>query len=448
MGSKSAPATPDYEAAAREQAAASKELTAQQNWANRPTQNTPWSTISWSTQDVIDPGTGQKVTKWTQNQQLSEALQHALNQQFYMQDARTNLAGSFMDRVQKEMGNKPFDWTTINQYTPTGKAIDPNAYKVSPTGTGAQTSVQQQALDTTAPQQLTTGQEKITPTGQQTQGLANTTATTNEQAFAAQRDQIQAQLFARMQPEHDRQTAALQTQLANQGITPGSEAYKQAMQQLGDQQSREQYDAMQTAGTEQARMQQGLLSQQQQAFGQTQAGQAAQNAALQNLFAQQQNAGQFGLSAQQQAFGQDVQAQQAANAAKVAQFQQALQAGQFGNQGLQQLFQQQLAASGQNYSQAMNASNYQNQLRQQAIAEQTLSRNMSLNEMNALTSGQQVQSPSMPGFNTASKSDTPQFLQAAQMQGQANLDSFNAQQQATQGMMSGMMGLGSSAMMM
>jgi hypothetical protein len=43
----------------------------------------------------------------------------------------------------------------------------------------------------------------------------------------------------------------------------------------------------------------------------------------------------------------------------------------------------------------------------------------------------------MPGFNTAQRSEGVQSLQAAQLTGQAELDRFNAQQAATQGMMSG-----------
>ena len=96
----------------------------------------------------------------------------------------------------------------------------------------------------------------------------------------------------------------------------------------------------------------------------------------------------------------------------------------------------------------MNSSQYQNQLRQQAIAEEAQRRNMSLNEMNALLTGQQVNAPQMPGFNSASKSDTPDLLKAAGMTGQSNLDAFNAQQQGQQSGMSGLMSLGSTAMMM
>ena len=99
MGCKSTPPAPDYTAAAREQAAADASLTAQQNWANRPTQNTPWGSTSWGTQQTTDPGTGLPVTQWTQNQTLNPQLQSALNQQLNLQNQRSGLAGSFMGRV-------------------------------------------------------------------------------------------------------------------------------------------------------------------------------------------------------------------------------------------------------------------------------------------------------------------------------------------------------------
>ncbi len=50
MGGKGkAPAAPDYLGAAQQQAAASKELTNIQNFANRPTINTPFGSQSWDT---------------------------------------------------------------------------------------------------------------------------------------------------------------------------------------------------------------------------------------------------------------------------------------------------------------------------------------------------------------------------------------------------------------
>jgi len=446
MGSKSAPPAPNYESAAREQAAASKDLTAQQNWANRPNQNTPWGSTSWGTQQTIDPGTGLPVTQWTQTQALDPKLQGALDQQLALQQQRSNMAGSFMGRVQQDMGNQPFNWNAINAQTPMGRAINPNIFG---SGTiGAQTGVQQQQFDTSAPQKTSYGNERISATGQDISKLPTTTQTTNQANFVDERHRIEDSLFNRMQPEHDRQTDQLRTQLANQGLTPGSEAFNQEMQRMSDQQARERFNALQQGGQEQQSLQNMLMGQQQQAFGQSKDSQAAQNQALQQLFQQYQAVGQFGLGAGQQGFAQNIAAQQAQNAAKQAAFQQSLAAGQFANQGMQQEYAQQLGANAQNFTQMMNASQYQNQLRQQAIAEEAQRRNMSLNEMNALLTGQQVQAPNMPGFNSAQRADTPDLLRAAGLTGQSQLDAFNTQQQGMQGMMSGLMGLGSGAMMM
>jgi hypothetical protein len=98
-------------------------------------------------------------------------------------------------------------------------------------------------------------------------------------------------------------------------------------------------------------------------------------------------------------------------------------------------------AQAQNFGQGMTASNYETQLRQQQIAEEMQKRGFSLNEINAIISGQQVGMPSMPGFNQAQRSEGNQALQAAQLTGQAELDRYNAKQQATQGMMEGVGGI-------
>jgi hypothetical protein len=87
--------------------------------------------------------------------------------------------------------------------------------------------------------------------------------------------------------------------------------------------------------------------------------------------------------------------------------------------------------------QDLAASGFDTQRRQQQIAEEMSKRGFSLNEINAIISGQQVAMPQMPGFQNASRAEGTQNLAAAQMTGQAELDRFNAQQAATQGMMSG-----------
>lgn len=121
-----------------------------------------------------------------------------------------------------------------------------------------------------------------------------------------------------------------------------------------------------------------------------------------------------------------------------------LSSGGFANSAAQQALQQQLAIGSQGFNQNMAASGYQNQLRQQQIAEQMQRRGFSLNEINSILTGQQVGMPGMPNFNTANRSESTQFNNAAANQGQYNIDAFNAQQA---GMNSAMQGVGGMAMM-
>jgi len=245
----------------------------------------------------------------------------------------------------------------------------------------------------------------------------------------------------------------------------------------------------------------------QQAYAQALGAQQAANDARNQQFAQGLQAGQFGNAANAQAYNQLMGAQQAANAARAQAFSQdvtntnlnnqaiqqafgqQLAAGQFGNQAQQQLYNQimgqadlQNRAAGQQFSQdlasqqfrnqalgqasaldiarmqAMNqaaqqqfgmnqqAAAFQNQLRQQAIAEQMQRRGMSLNEMNALLSGQQVTMPNMPSFAAAQRSETPNILGATQMGYDAALGAYNAQQAGASNMMGGLFSLGSAAL--
>jgi hypothetical protein len=101
------------------------------------------------------------------------------------------------------------------------------------------------------------------------------------------------------------------------------------------------------------------------------------------------------------------------------------------------------AAQGQQFGLNQSYANQQNTLRQQALAEQAQRRGMSLNEMNALMSGQQVNMPNMPQFNTAGISQTPNLLGAAQSQYGAALDASNAKNAGISNAFSGATNLGS-----
>lgn len=298
-------------------------------------------------------------------------------------------------------------------------------------------------------------------------------------------------------------------QAFNQGLTANQfqnaatqQAYQQALgaRQAANQARSQQFGqnlqagSFQNAATQQA-FQQDLGAQQAanqalaQQFGQNLQAGNFQNAATQQAFNQALNAGQFGNQAQQQLFGQDLSRTQLANQAAQQAYQQSLGAAQFGNQAQNQLFGQRMGladlanrASSQEFNQdlaaqqfrnqalgqmsgmdinRMNAINaaraqqqgleqsfagFQNQLRQQAIQEEALRRNMSLNEMNALLSGQQVSMPTFGGFSQAQMGQAPNLMGAAQNTYDAQVQAVNAANARSGGLMGGLFGLGAAAL--
>jgi hypothetical protein len=165
------------------------------------------------------------------------------------------------------------------------------------------------------------------------------------------------------------QKQALETKLRNQGVGPEDAAWKTQMQ--------------------------GLANQETDAYGNLQSDAVTQ-----------------GRGEQAQAWNQD------------------LQGGQFANAGNQQRFGQNQAANQQNYGMAMQGSQYANQIRQQQMTEEMQQRGFSLNEINALMSGQQVQPPGMPNFAQAESAEPAPLYQGA-------VDQSNAEQAAYQAKLSG-----------
>jgi len=534
------------------------QVTNAQTYANRPTQNTPWGSVTWDTQQAIDPATGKPVTKWTQNYNLTPEAQKALDSQMQIQQGRSDLAQGMIDRVSQEYA-RPFDWGSMPER---GQNVGMSDFQrlgnapqlASPTGPAATLGTANGAI----PQYQSYGQSPSlsqysgnspqlqtnvsTENAERLSGRPDLQTQLNTQAVQnrvnlrdngqlqganpLERQRIEEQLYNRMDPVHQRQQSSLEVKLANQGITPGSVAYKRAMQDLGDQQSRERYDAMQTAGSEMQRLQQMALSNRQQLTNEDLSTAGLFNQANQQRFNQDLQSRQFGNEALKDMFGMDVTKTNLNNAAiqqdynqrmgsanfanqamkdqqgldlarlgfnnQTAQNQQGLdlarlgfnnQAAQnqeatnlnrlnfnnqtaqnqqaldlalmgFGNQAASQQYglnQNQAQFNNQvgqqQFNQAMQQSQYQNLLRQQAIAEEMQRRGMSLNEMNALLSGQQVQMQQMPGFNSAAASQPVQSLQAAQLQNDYNWDKYNAQAQASNSMMSGVGALAGAAMM-
>ena len=188
----------------------------------------------------------------------------------------------------------------------------------------------------------------------------------------------QQAIMNRLQPQLAQQSAATAQQLANQGITPGSEAYNNAMRE----QQQGQNDLLSQAAL------QGIgldMSANQQGYGQAMGQAGMYNAALGQGFGQAAQAQQMGNQAIGQNFGQGLQAQQlgnqavgqnfgqigAANAAQNAavgqNFGQGVTAQQLGNQAIGQNFGQgmqsnaaQNAAQAQRYGQASGNAQFNN----------------------------------------------------------------------------------------
>lgn len=89
----------------------------------------------------------------------------------------------------------------------------------------------------------------------------------------------------------------------------------------------------------------------------------------------------------------------------------------------QNMFGQALGSNQQNFQQSMSAANYANQIRQQQLTEEMQKRGFSLNEINALLSGQQVGMPQMPNFSQAQAAQPAPIMTGAAQQ--ASIDNAN-----------------------
>ena len=102
------------------------------------------------------------------------------------------------------------------------------------------------------------------------------------------------------------------------------------------------------------------------------------------------------------------------------------ESGQMFGQGLasnQNAYNQAFGSNQANFGQMMNSANYANALRQQQMTEAMQQRGFSLNEINALLSGQQVNSPQMPNFSQAQAAQPAPIMTGAAQQ--ASIDNAN-----------------------
>lgn len=250
-------------------------------------------------------------------------------------------------------------------------------------------------------------------------------------------------LMARLQPQIDRERQQYETQLRNQGLVAGGEAYGNAMtiqgQRENDLKSQAAlYGINLDLGANQQGYNQALQSGQfgnqaiGQNFAQGLAGQQQQNQAIGQNFGQ-------GLAGQQQQnqaiaqnFGQGVTGQQLTNQAIGQNYNQGMQSAAFGNN-----------AQNQRYNQGLQSAQFGNTAQQQDLQQQLYMRNLPLNEISALTSGSQIQNTQFmqyQGQNVAA----PNYQNAAAQQYNARLQGYGMQNNSDNAMLTGLMGIGGS----
>jgi len=403
--SPSAPATPDYAAAATAQGQANKETALLQGYLNNPNVNGPLGgqTVTF------DPVTNQPTI--TQN--LTPTAQATLEAQQRVQQGLANLGETGLTSANKII-SKPFEYTgpgittSLKDAGPIQGAPDLFKY-----GTASSIGADKYGLakgDVAAnqyglagsinPNQYGTAQggvegvnlqQSIGNIGKINQDLNANNYLSNNQLNLSNVAQMpvnagttgQAAIMSRLAPQLERQQKFNAQNLANQGLVAGGEAYKNAMldqsQQQNDllTQAALQGISLDTAANQQG-FNQALASGQygnvgtQQNFANALAAQQAQNAAQGQGFNQQLQSGQFGNQAQLASFGANLQNQQAQNQAIAQNYGQGLNAQQLANQAVGQNFGQGItaqnaanAAVSQNFGQGMNAQNAANAAIQQ-----------------------------------------------------------------------------------
>ncbi len=428
MGKRKPPKPPDYAAAARAQAEESAKAANLQTFANRPDQVNPFGSVSWTPRSEVDPATGQTVTRWSQQTSLNPQMQAALDAQMGLQNQRTQLASSFMDRVRSDF-SQPFNFSGM----PARQEM--SGYQTLDTDLGDYGS---QLGMNVGPRSVTRGFDFAGPqmsvdarTGEIQRGVQNTTLNSDFNAMqgglarqinqenlqrslnfadnpampvfdASYRDRVASDLMQRMSPVHERQRAELETNLANRGFQIGSDAYTRALEDLNKRQAGERFNALDMAGGEAQRLFNMGMGSRQQAFQEDVTGGQFANAASQQAFNQGLNAAQFQNAATGQAFQQDLGARQAANQALAQQFNQNLQTGNFANNATQQAYQQALGAAqfgnqaqNQMFGQRMSMADLANRASQQEFAQDLASQqfrnqalgqasDLGINRMNAI----------------------------------------------------------------
>jgi hypothetical protein len=423
FGSPATVATPDYAGAAQATAQGNLDAARAATAANRVNQVTPYGNLTYTQSGTDQYGN----PTWTATTALSDVGQQLLNADNAIALGLGDTTQSALQNVAGTMGqpfrpNLPQIQSSIN--TPTYNQVGQGPNFQSVRNAETQTRVGE------GPQFSQIGNAPQLQTGVSGTGMEGWDAATKL-------------IMNRLQPQLDRQSAQSDAQLANQGIMPGSEAYKNAKMQLAQQQN----DLLNQAQLTGQQVQNSMFNQN------LAAGQFGNQALLGQNQAQLSNLG-FNNASGQQSYANQLAAQQANNQASQQNFANQLAGTSFNNQIGQQGYQNQLAAQAANnaalsqgvQNQLANAQ-LGNQANQQAYTQALTNYNLPLNTLSALRSGQQVQNPTFQNVPLQATTSGADLLGAAGLTNQSNIANANAQNAAANSIMGGLMGLGGAALM-
>ena len=382
------PDAPDYTGAANATSQGSVQAAIANNLMAHPNIYTPLGSQTWNqTGTTTVPGVGGQpafdIPTYSQTVDMTPEGQHLYDEQMGLSTGLLGLGNSSLDQARQALGSG----LNTSALPKNVSSLSQGNFKGGP-----------------AP---TTSGGPLNPTGGRIQGQINPQAYDRNQVI----NSLYRQQTSRLDPQWKQQEEATRTQLANQGLVPGGEAYTNAMRD----QSFAKNDAYNSALNSAIG---NATAQQQAQFGMAQgAGQFA-NQAQQQGYGQQLSNANLNLGAQQQAFGQQATSTQMGNQAEQARLAQQQQAGTF-----------------------------QNQSRQQQLQEAAYLRQLPLTELNAIRTGAQPQMPQFQPSQYSMGAQGPNMLSAANQQYQGDLAAYNAQVGQQNSMMGGLFGLGGAALM-
>lgn len=213
MGGKSdAPAAPNYAAQAQATAAGNLDLARTTAAANRVDQDTPYGSIKYTQGDGFDQaGYDQAVAKWNATKSMYDDPSNAAMQQYIG-------AGGSMPAMpdRNQFVTNPDHWSSSIQLSDTGQQLLDAANKTQLGLAGLQTGAMGRVSDALS-QPFDTS------------GLVDINSQTGMDAWDKATDLIRQ----RQNPQLDQQQSALDTKLANQGLTAGSEGWGIQQQNFG-----------------------------------------------------------------------------------------------------------------------------------------------------------------------------------------------------------------------